>query len=235
MSTISIGQGVAVSLLRAATSYATLANDGLAVQPRIVRGTVGADGDLLPSPIEEQGQVVSPETASAMRDILRSVVDGDGGTGRNAAVPGYDVAGKTGTAKKPRTDGRGYGDGYIASFVGMAPVDDPELVVAVMVDEPTDGYYGGTAAAPVFSEVMEFALRARHVPPTRDGVSLQQSIADAATRKAEAEAAARAAQEGPATDDDAPGSPPVGAPVGGDGTGVAADGEVAEPPAELED
>jgi cell division protein FtsI (penicillin-binding protein 3) len=235
MPTIAIGQGVAVSLLRSATSYATLANDGEAVRPRVVRGTVGADGDLVPSPIESDGQVISPETARSMRHILRGVVDGDGGTGRGAAVPGYDVAGKTGTAKKPRTDGRGYADSYVASFVGMAPVDDPELVVAVMVDEPTDGYYGGVAAAPVFSEVMEFALRARHVPPTRDGVSLEESIASAQRRKAEAaarEAAAReaAAREGPATTDGEPGSPPVGAPAGGDGTGVAADGGAADGP-----
>ncbi len=232
MPTIAIGQGVAVSLLRAATSYATLANDGLAVRPRIVRGTVGPDGDLVPAPVEEQGQVVSPATARSLRDILRSVVDGDGGTGHNAAVPGYDVAGKTGTAKKPRTDGRGYGNGYIAGFVGMAPVEHPELVVAVMVDEPTDGYYGGVAAAPVFSQVMEFALRARHVPPTRDGATLDESFANAATAAAEARAAAAAAaKEGPATPADAPGSPPVGTPVGGDGTGVAADGQLApEPP-----
>ena len=142
------------------------------------------------------------------------------------------MAGKTGTAKKPRTDGRGYGNGYIAGFVGMAPVEHPELVVAVMVDEPTDGYYGGVAAAPVFSQVMEFALRARHVPPTRDGATLDESFANAATAAAEARAAAAAAaKEGPATPADAPGSPPVGTPVGGDGTGVAADGQLApEPP-----
>lgn len=224
--TIAIGQGVAVTLLRAAASYATLANDGLAVQPRIVRGTVDGDGDLLPAPVEERGQVVSPETARSMREILAKVIDGDGGTGHNARVAGYDVAGKTGTAKKPRTDGRGYGDGYIAGFVGMAPVEAPELVVAVMVDEPTEGYYGGTVAAPVFAEVMEFALRARHVPPTRDGATLDESFASAAQALAQAQAEARAAaaREGPASATDGePGSPPVGTPEGGDGTGVAPD------------
>lgn len=230
--TIAIGQGVAITLLRAATTYATLANDGVAVRPRVVRGTVGPDGQLVPATSETLGPVVSPDTARAMRRMLSTVVDGDGGTGRQAAVVGYDVAGKTGTAMKPRTDGRGYAGTYIASFVGMAPVEHPELVVAVMVDEPTNGYYGGVAAAPVFSKVMEFALRARHVPPTVDGATLDEAFASAERARIEAEAAAAAAaaaaQEGPATDADAPGSPPVGTPAGGDGTGVAAAGD--EPP-----
>lgn len=210
MPTIAIGQGVAVSLLRTAMSYATLANDGRAVRPRLVRGTVGADGALVPAPVEEQGQVVSPDTARSLRGILRDVVDGDGGTGGNAAVTGYDVAGKTGTAKKPRADGPGYGSGYVASFVGLAPVESPELVVAVMVDGPTRGYYGSVVAAPVFSEVMEFALRARHVPPTRDeGVSLDEAFSAAARARAEAEAAAAdKATEGPdATGGEAAGDP----------------------------
>lgn len=220
--TIAIGQGVATTLLRTATSYATLANDGQAVQPRIVRGTVDPEGDLEPAPTEDTRQVVSPDTARAVRGMLRGVVEGDRGTGRLAAVPGYDIAGKTGTAQKPRTDGRGYGDEYVASFVGMAPVENPELVVAVMVDEPTNGYYGGTVAGPVFSEVMEFALRARHVPPTRPGASLDESFAAADRARAEAAAAAAAAaKEGPALTDGEPGSPPVGAPVGGNGIGVA--------------
>lgn len=226
MPTIAIGQGVATTLLRSATSYATLANDGLAVQPRLVRGTVGPDGQLDPTPVTNGRQVVSPRTATSIRTILRSAVAGEGGTGGNAAVDGYDVAGKTGTAQKPRVDGRGYGDGYVASFVGMAPVDDPELVVAVMVDEPKAGHYGGVAAAPVFSEVMEFALRARHVAPTRGVGTLDQAFDRAATARAEAAAAAR--REGPATPADEPASPPVGAPTGGDGSGVG--GRAERPP-----
>ena len=216
--TIAIGQGVATTLMRSATSYAALANDGLMVRPRLVRGTVGPDGQLDPRPVEDEGQVVSPATATSLRTILRSVVEEEGGTGGNAAVDGYDVAGKTGTAQKPLPDGRGYGNAYVASFVGMAPVDDPELVVAVMVDEPTDGHYGGVAAAPVFSQVTEFALRARHVPPTRGATTLDEAFDTAATARSEA-----ARREGPAVPGDQPASPPVGAPAGGDGTGVAAD------------
>lgn len=221
--TIAIGQGVATTLLRQAVTYATLANDGLQVRPRLVRGTVGPDGQLVPTPVETETQVVSPETASQLRGILQRVVQGERGTGRNAAVSGYDVAGKTGTAQKPRTDGRGYSSSYIASFVGMAPVEEPELVVAVMVDEPRNGYYGGTAAAPVFSKVMEFALRARHVPPTQTTGSLREAMDDANAARAAADAAAAAAaaaSEGPATPADNPASPPVGTPDGGDGRSV---------------
>ncbi len=199
MPTIAIGQGVATTLMRTATAYATLANDGLAVQPRLVRGTVGVDGDLRPTPVETREQVVSRETARAVQAMLGRVVAGERGTGHNAAVPGYEVAGKTGTAQKPRTDGRGYA-GYVAGFVGMAPVDDPQLVVAVMVDEPTAGHYGGTVAAPVFSTVMEFALRARHVAPSSPVSSLDEAFADASADAAAARAARAAARAAEATE-----------------------------------
>lgn len=189
--TIAIGQGVAVSLMRSAATYATLANDGLEVQPRIVRGTVGEDGELDATPVQTGDQVISPQTAQQLRDILGLVVSGEHGTGSRAAISGYEVGGKTGTAQKPLTDGRGYSDQFIGSFVGMAPLDDPELVVAVMVDEGFP-YYGGVTAAPVFSEVMEFALRARHVPPSGDQPTLTEAM-DAAARVAEQAAAAAAA------------------------------------------
>jgi cell division protein FtsI/penicillin-binding protein 2 len=93
------------------------------------------------------------------------------GTGELAAVPGYEVAGKTGTAQKPSEDG-GYQEGaYIATFAGFAPADDPALVVAVMLDDPTP-YYGGLTAAPVFSEIMEFALGHERVAPSDPGARL---------------------------------------------------------------
>jgi cell division protein FtsI (penicillin-binding protein 3) len=228
--TIAIGQGVAATLLHHAAVYATIANDGVTVNPRIVRGTVGSDGRLRAAPIDSGERILSATTAAQMRTMLQTVIEGSRGTGRNAAVAGYDIAGKTGTAQKPRVDGRGYGDGYVATFVGMAPVERPELVVAVMVDEPRNGHYGGVAAAPVFSTVMEFALRARHVPPTRAAGSLEQAFTDAVRARHDAEAARAAAQENPAVADGEVTSPPVGTPVGGDGTGVGAD--LAEEPDE---
>ena len=181
--TIAIGHGVAVSLLQLANSYATLANDGVSVPSRLVRGTVGEDGRLSPSPAGSSHQVVSPDTAAAVRGMLEEAVHGAHGTGSLAQVEGYRVAGKTGTARKPMVDGRGYSDQYIATFVGMAPADDPQVVVAVMVDEPYP-FFGGLVAAPVFAEVMEAALLALRVPPDGSGTDLPTAVRLAAEQAA---------------------------------------------------
>lgn len=162
--TIAIGQGVALTLLQGAHVYATIADDGRATQPRLLRGTVGEDGRLRPLAEPGRHRVISATTARRLREMLVQVVDGERGTGSRATVPGYRVAGKTGTARKPRTDARGYSGEYVASFIGFAPADDPRIVVAVMVDEPTP-IYGGLVAAPAFSEVMRFALSHRRVAP----------------------------------------------------------------------
>ncbi|HSK22349.1 MAG TPA: penicillin-binding protein 2 [Egicoccus sp.] len=209
--TISIGQGVAVTLMQLASSYATLANDGVAMAPKIVRGTVGEDGRLTPTVTTGERRVVSSETAAQVRTMLERVVTGEHGTGARAVVPGYSVAGKTGTARKPNPDTRGYSDEYVATFVGFAPVESPEIVVAVMVDEPQAAFYGGTVAAPVFGEVMGAALSARRVVPDGGSRSLDDAMASARIAAAEAAAAA----EEPTTAADDPGSPPVGDPADG--------------------
>lgn len=160
--TIAIGHGVAVTLLQAAHIYATFANDGVAIQPRLVRGTVGAEGRLSPVASGESHRVISPTTARQLRRMLTGVVTR--GTGQRAAIPGYTVAGKTGTARKPRDDAAGYSNDFVASFVGLAPASDPRLVVAIMIDEPTP-IYGGEVAAPVFRQVMSFALTRLGIAP----------------------------------------------------------------------
>jgi cell division protein FtsI/penicillin-binding protein 2 len=106
-------------------------------------------------------RIVSPEAAAAVNPMLQAVVTG--GTGARAAVPGYTVAGKTGTARKPpyKDDGR-----YMASFAGFAPAESPRLAAIVVLDEPGTSYYGGEVAAPVFSGIMQYALRLERVPPT---------------------------------------------------------------------
>lgn len=167
--TIAIGHGVAVTLVQASSFFATIANGGVAVQPRILRGTVGEDGTLEPAPEPATRRVVSERAADQVREMLARVVDGEKGTGKRAAIAGYEVAGKTGTARKPKEGARGYSGKYFASFVGFAPVEDPELVVGVMLDEPSP-ITGGVVAAPVFREVMEFALVQRRVPPSADPV-----------------------------------------------------------------
>ncbi len=157
-----IGYSVAASPLQMAAAFAAVANDGMWVQPHLVASIVDSQGAMtLTEP--ESRRVLSVGTAMVMRDLLAGVVEG--GTGRGAEVPGYRVGGKTGTANKLGEDGR-YTTATRASFVGMAPIDDPKLVVAVIIDEPSHEFRtGGLAAAPTFAAVMEQALHRLGVTP----------------------------------------------------------------------
>lgn len=158
----SIGYSLATSPIQMASAYAAIANDGVWTQPRLVSSVIDVDGNEEERP-QDTGRVVSEETARIMRELLAGVVES--GTGGNAAVPGYRVGGKTGTADKLDEDGN-YTEVTRASFVGLAPIDDPKLVVAVMVDEPAWEYRtGGEAAAPVFAEIMQQALHRLGVTP----------------------------------------------------------------------
>lgn len=157
-----IGYSVAVSPLQMAAAYAAVANDGVWITPHIVGSMVDAQGDTEVAGIETR-EVISPETAALMRELLAGVVEE--GTGTNARIDGYRVGGKTGTANKLGEDGR-YTEATRASFVGMAPIDDPKVVVAVLIDEPASKFRtGGASAAPVFAEVMEQALHRLGVTP----------------------------------------------------------------------
>lgn len=150
---MSYGNGVAVSLLQMARAYLVFARDGDIIPVRLTRDPSPAQGE----------RVLSSETAEQVRAMLEMVTQ-KGGTATGAAVPGYRVAGKTGTARKIR-EGGGYGRSYIASFVGFAPASAPRYVLAVMIDEPQAGpIYGGVVAAPVFARVMGEALRMHGVP-----------------------------------------------------------------------
>ncbi len=158
-----IGYSVSVTPLQMASFYAAIANDGVWVQPHLVSSIV--DGAGVRQAVEwEDRRIVSEETARIMRLLLHSVVEGEGGTGANARVEGYDIGGKTGTTRK--WENGSYSEtSWIASFIGMAPIDDPQLVVAVVVDSPVYGHYGGEAAAPAFAEVMEQALHQLGIAP----------------------------------------------------------------------
>ena len=161
--TVAFGQGVSVTALQVASVYATIANDGVRVTPTLISGHLAADGTVTPVPAPETRVVVTPEVAAQVRRMLESVTS-DLGTAPAARIPGYRVAGKTGTALRP--DGHGGYSGYVASFVGFAPADDPQLLVSVVLDDPKSGHFGGKVAAPVFREVMKFALQTRRIPPT---------------------------------------------------------------------
>jgi cell division protein FtsI (penicillin-binding protein 3) len=145
--------------------YATVANGGVWIQPQLVRGTVGRDGKVHPGPAPETRQVISPQTADTVTKMLAYAVDV--GTGTQAQIAGYWVAGKTGTARKPLEHARGYSDNYVASFIGFVPAARPALVIAAVLDEPAT-VFGGIAAAPLFRDVARFALaRLRIAPASR--------------------------------------------------------------------
>ena len=166
LGTNAIGQGVAVTVLQMASVYATVANQGVLRAPTLLRGTVDARGRVAKADRRPGRRVLSVRTAKAMSRILEGVVK-EGGTGTQAAMEEWRVAGKTGTARKPDTRRGGYRPGaYVGSFIGFAPAEKPAVVVAVVIDEPTRGYYGGSVAAPVFREVTGAALRRLGVVPT---------------------------------------------------------------------
>jgi cell division protein FtsI (penicillin-binding protein 3) len=151
--TMAYGHGISVNLVQLARAYTIFADDGELKPVSLLK----VDAPVAGRP------VITPKTALAVRHMLEMVVQ-PGGTAPKAQIPGYRVAGKTGTAHK--LDGRVYGDKYVSSFVGFAPVSNPRLIVAVMLDEPGAGqYYGGTVAAPVFANVMGAALRLLGVAP----------------------------------------------------------------------
>ncbi|GGR21096.1 peptidoglycan D,D-transpeptidase FtsI family protein [Streptomyces aurantiogriseus] len=164
--TIPFGQGVSINALQAASVYSTIANGGVRVEPTLVRGTKGPDGRFTPAPAPQKTRVVSQKTAKTLAQMLESVVDDREGTGTKARIPGYRVAGKTGTANRvdPAT---GKYRGYTSSFAGFAPADNPRVTVYCAIQNATKGsYFGGQICGPVFKQVMEFALKTLQVPPT---------------------------------------------------------------------
>ncbi|PRY17531.1 peptidoglycan D,D-transpeptidase FtsI family protein [Kineococcus rhizosphaerae] len=162
--TVMFGQGISVNAVQAASVFATIANDGVRTEPTLISGTSDPNGNYRAEPAGESTRVVSAATAKTLRDMMQAVVSEEG-TAAAAAIPGYLVAGKTGTAERYDSDLGRY-SGYTASFIGMAPADDPELVVAVILQDPKTNYYGGSAAGPVFKEVMSYALVQRGVAPS---------------------------------------------------------------------
>ena len=152
------GQAVSVNALQAASVFATIANDGVRVPPRLIAGWTSPDGQYAPVAREPGTQVVSPQTAQTVLSMMESAVDE--GTGGDAAIAGYRVAGKTGTAQRFNPSG------FTASFIGVAPVDDPQVVTAVILHNPRSSIFGGTVAAPVFSTVTSYALQQLGVAPS---------------------------------------------------------------------
>jgi len=167
-SSMAMGYAVGVTPIQMATAYCAVANGGELLEPHVLRAVEDSRGrKLWSNPRKVVRRVISESASRSMRAALLKVTQ-TGGTGTNAALPGYDVAGKTGTAKK-NFPGRGYIDGrYVVSFAGFLPANDPELVGLVVVDDPKASgvsLYGGTIAAPIWAKMATHAVRLRNIPP----------------------------------------------------------------------
>jgi cell division protein FtsI (penicillin-binding protein 3) len=155
---VPIGQGIGVTAIQMASVYAAVANNGVWVQPHLV-SRVGGRAPFTP----KRRRIISPGIDREVKAMLKDVVLG--GTGTAAAIPGYTVAGKTGTGSIPGPHGYVDSTGYMASFVGMVPASKPRLVVLVVVDRPRGAIYGGTVAAPAFQSIAKFDLQYLGVTP----------------------------------------------------------------------
>jgi cell division protein FtsI (penicillin-binding protein 3) len=161
LATMAYGQGIAVSPLQMISVFATIANGGLWVQPRLVRGTLDSEG-FHGAPAPRTRRVVSGSTARTVTQMLAYAVSD--GTGTEARIDGFQVAGKTGTARIPRPQGGYYTDRSIASFIGYLPAGAPKVVIAAILDRPTT-VYGGIAAAPLFRTVGRYAIQRLGLTP----------------------------------------------------------------------
>lgn len=175
LATTSFGQGPAVTPLQQVAALSAVANGGILYKPRLVKEIRDLEGNILETyEPEVVGNPISEETAARMRVLLEGVVSN--GSGKNAFIEGYRVAGKTGTAQIPKPGGGYYSDKYIASFIGFAPADDPEIVMIVMVRDPKGnyGYYGSQVAAPAYKTMMTDILRYLDVKPSTEAPGLEQ-------------------------------------------------------------
>jgi cell division protein FtsI/penicillin-binding protein 2 len=198
---MSIGYEVEVTPLQLAQAYGALANEGMLVPARIVLGTRDEDGHFVPEERPEPRRVISARTAVTMTNMMEGVVLR--GTGGNAKVSGYHIAGKTGTAKKVRPGGGGYTENeYFASFGGFGPLRNSALVGFVVLDTPRGGfYYGGLVAAPVFSRIMADALTYLRVAPDDDPWEARRDELQAQAEKEAAKRASKGKPKNPPKDD----------------------------------
>lgn len=176
LATISFGQGISTTALQVATAFAAFANEGHRMKPYVVKEILDSQGHTVErrGP-KDLGLVVSPKTARQVTRMLTAVVD-EQGTGAQAAMDGFRVAGKTGTSQKPDLRSGGYYKGrYLASFAGFVPVDDPRLCIVVVLDEPQGNVHGGQIAAPIFRNIAEDALGILGVAPDRRLIALGPS------------------------------------------------------------
>ena len=235
--TTALGQGISVTPAQMLAAYNTIANDGVYVPLQMVREVVRSDGTHEVPPIPEARQVISPNAAGQVRNMLESAVAV--GTGVNAQVDGYRVAGKTGTARKPLDSGQGYEDGagnfrYITTFAGFLPADEPELSIIVTIDQPTASIYAGHVSAPAFADIASYAVRHFGIAPPPAIAAGQafvkpQFAAPGAQERVVSEVATLAVASPTAPDPAAPAAASVGVEPEGQSDGGAGDSFELEP------
>ncbi|MGF1469859.1 MAG: peptidoglycan D,D-transpeptidase FtsI family protein, partial [Sandaracinaceae bacterium] len=181
LASVSFGQGMSVTTVQLAAAMSAIANGGRLMEPRLVRRTVDPRAEVAEETLPRTRRQVIPRATARLIGEMMTAVTGDGGTGEEAAIEGYLVAGKTGTAQKADYVHGGYAPNrYLASFVGFAPALEPRLVIAVVLDEPAIDHYGGTVAAPVFRRVCQAALRHLGVPGEGGGTALGRLVEERA-------------------------------------------------------
>jgi cell division protein FtsI (penicillin-binding protein 3) len=183
--TISFGQGYSLTAMQATSVFATIANNGVRVNPTILAGVVDQNGRYTPAKTTEGLRVLSDQTAAEMRLMMEGVVSSTG-TAPSAAIDGYRVAGKTGTAQRYNTRCGCY-SGYTASFIGFAPADEPKFVISVTIQDPKGLHWGGLLAGPVFKKVMSFVLQNERVKPTPAAESIFALKANSSNKKKQSE------------------------------------------------
>lgn len=178
LSNIAFGQGIGVSVIQIARALAAIANNGNLVRPYIVKRVVNRNGQTLEEQLPQVGiQVISKKSAKQLKEMMIEVTK-PGGTGEQASIPGYVVAGKTGTAQKPNPiHGGYYADRYVSAFMGFVPANKPRFILAVLIDDPRKRHYGGQVSAPAFRQIAERALRVLEVTPKGTSIEKVKSVA----------------------------------------------------------
>ena len=168
LASISFGHEISITPLQMTAAMGAIANGGYLVRPRIVQSFLKDGEEQYHKPLQIK-RILAEQTSRKMISILKTAVRE--GTGKNAAIPGFDVAGKTGTAQKLDPDTKAYSQtAYVSSFIGFVPADDPKLVILVMVDEPQGTYWGGDVAGPAFREIGQQVLRYMNIPSNKERI-----------------------------------------------------------------
>ncbi|MCK5186203.1 MAG: penicillin-binding protein 2, partial [Deltaproteobacteria bacterium] len=173
LGTISFGQGISISPVQLITAFSAIANDGVLMKPHLVKTIFDDRGKIIKEfHPESRGEIITRRTANQVTSILETVVE-EGGTGVNAFIPGFRIAGKTGTAQKVDQQTKQYSNSKeTGSFIGFLPADDPKLAMIVIIDEPQGISYGGTVAAPVFKEAASHIIRYLNIPPNKGHMTI---------------------------------------------------------------